>query len=686
MTMMPAAEAPNPVDPHSIVPADGEQLREMLLVAHQQLRVAQAESADLNLLVDALQTIVADGEDADPFVSVFAVLGGLFRFAHAVVLVDSPAAGAARADASDGSAEAGRTPMLRCAVATLPELVDSRWPMTSAFTRVLNGRVVATVPRPSPRDDWPTVASRHGITADQPALFLPLRAREQRGLMMLLRPADDDGFDRRDVAVARRLSVLASQALATRQGNRAESERRQLKTLTDELRTARDKLAYRADHDELTGLANRSYFDRKATAAFANIGTGQRIGIAFIDVDGFKQVNDHYGHDVGDRLLVAVAQRLRSYALDDTDVVARISGDEFMILVNPVTDPDTVMRMVHRGLDQMRAPFDLGDHQLLVSASVGMAFYPEHGTTYDDLRRNADIAMYRAKRAARGSALVYEPSMGAAIAHRLEREQDLRRAIASRRFRAVMQPKVDLAAGRVIGFEALARQMHADGVLGTSANFIEIASQTGLLDEITAIVIDDALRTLPDLDRAFGDDTVININISTRQATDPSLLERLLHRLRRAGIVERVMLEVTEDALLADEVFQNEIMPMVTAAGARVSIDDFGTGYASLSRLLTVSADEIKIDRSFVTAIHRRPRSQVMLGAMETIANELGATIVAEGIETDDELRYLVQSTGVRAAQGYLFARPAPAVDLVRDRDALLAELAELSKSAQARR
>lgn len=637
--------------------ADQEQLRELVLAQHYQLVGLRREVANLNLLINALNTLLERDADAEPFAAVFAVLGPLFQFSQAAVLVEDEAGG-----------------QLRCVVATEPGLVETLWASTTMTARVLAGRVIATVTQHR-ESSWPPAAARLGLFPQQPALYLPVRIREQRGLMMLLRPVDSDGFDRRDIAVAQKLSLIASQALATRRANRVERERTDLKRLADELQAARDSLAYRANHDELTGLASRSYFEQQAALAIAAMKPGQQLAIAFVDLDGFKQVNDFYGHETGDGLLIEVANRLRRYVVDDTDLVARISGDEFMFLINPITGVDGLMAAVGSGLADMREPFLLRGRQLMISASVGVAVYPDHGTTFDELRRNADMAMYRAKHTSRGTVSIYKPSIGSAMASRLDSEQELRRAVAERRFRAAVQPKVDLATMKVVGFELLARKVDESGVVGQSAGFIDLAIQTGLLDQITNIVLEDAIEMLPQLDAAFGAHTTFSVNVSTRQATDPVRLASFLERIGASGYASRFTLEVTEDALLAIDVFRDEIMPLITAAGVGVSIDDFGTGYASLSRLLTITADEIKIDRSFVTALPARPRSQVMLKAMETIGSELGATVVAEGIETIEELTYLRRNTRVRVAQGFLFSKPMLPAELIGQHGTLEARL-----------
>jgi diguanylate cyclase (GGDEF)-like protein len=676
-----APHPPEPVgaDPH-VRPGDGdparrylaaqvdsasvEELREQVLSQHQQLRGLRRDVANLSLLIEALNTLMERDADAEPFTAVFGVLGPLFQFSQAAVLVEDDAGGT-----------------LRCVVSTEPGLVDTLWQATSMTTRVLAGRVIATVTQHR-ESSWPSAATQLGLRPQQPALYLPVSVRDQRGLMMLLRPVGAEGFDRRDIAVARKLSLIASQALATRRANRVERERTDLKRLAGELQAARDSLAYRANHDELTGLVSRSYFEHQATTAIAGMKPGQQLAIAFIDLDGFKQVNDYYGHEIGDDLLIEVANRLRRYLVDDTDLVARISGDEFLFLSNPITSADDVMKAATRGLADLREPFLLRGRQLMISASVGVAIYPDHGTTFDELRRNADMAMYRAKHSTRGVAMLYQPSMGLAVATKLDKEQRLRRAVAERRFKAAVQPKVDVKTMEIVGFELLARQVDENGTVGTSASFIDLAVQSGLLDEITTIVLDDALALLPQIDQQFGAHTTFSVNVSTRQATDPVLLRSFLDRISASGYASRFTMEVTEDALLAIDVFRDEILPVITAAGVGVSIDDFGTGYASMSRLLTITANEIKIDRSFVTGLPTRPRSQVMLKAMETIGNELGAVVVAEGIETIEELDYLRQHTNVHVAQGYLFARPMLPAELIAQQAELMSRLSRAHAAA----
>ncbi len=639
-----------------------EELREVILAQHRQLDALQREVDDAEVLIQALNALLKLDADAEPFASVFDVLAPLLQFSHALVLVED--------DAPDAS--------LRCVAASHPGLVGTAWDRTPIISKAVGGRVIATVP-PGTGDAWPPDVVRCGLSPDQPALYLPLGSRDRRGMLMLLRPLGTEGYDRRDITVARKLSLLASHAFATRQANRSEKERRRLHELTKELRSAQDALAYRANYDPLTGLPNRAFFEEQITRATRELAPGQKMALAFIDLDGFKQVNDFYGHDTGDKLLTAVAERLRDH-IRDHDILGRISGDEFVLLLNPIADAASVTPIVDRVLDGLREPFHIGPLHLMASASVGLAVFPDHGDDYERLRRNADMAMYSAKNNARGRAAFFEDRIARATTSRARAEQELRRAVADGRFRAVLQPKIDLMTMRVVGFETLARRVGGDGSLGPGADFIELAGDLGLLDQITDIVLDSLLTDLPGLDAAYGDGTSISVNVATGQATDPRRMDAVLARLRGTGRPDRFVVEVTEDALLNADAFRDDVLPLLVDAGVRVSIDDFGTGYAALSRMVDVPADEVKIDRSFVTTVHERARSQVIVRALSTVGHELGSSVVAEGVETVDELRYLVTHTAIRYGQGYLFARPAPAHDLIARRAQLLASLARLER------
>jgi c-di-GMP phosphodiesterase Gmr len=295
---------------------------------------------------------------------------------------------------------------------------------------------------------------------------------------------------------------------------------------------------------------------------------------------------------------------------------------------------------------------------VLTSASIGASIYPQHGDSYEALRRCADSAMYHAKHQRKGSASYYELAADSGLTARMALEQRLRVAIRERHFRAAFQAKVDLQTGRTEGFEALARWVEPDGTVHLPGKFIDLATELGLLDEITRFVLDDVARSLPQLISQYGSDTSVSINVGARQAGDSVFMNSFIQQLVATGLARRIVVELTEDAVMATQHFQRRVLPALRQIGVRVSIDDFGTGFSSLSTLADITADEVKVDRAFITDIHLRVRSQVILKAIESLCVALEITTVAEGVETAEELAYLRANTTIRFAQGYLFAKP----------------------------
>ena len=314
--------------------------------------------------------------------------------------------------------------------------------------------------------------------------------------------------------------------------------------------------------------------------------------------------------------------------------------------------------MIDRVLDALKEPFSIEGHDVLTSASVGASIYPLHGDTYESLRRCADSAMYRAKTHRKGSVSYFDESMGNTLTARMDIEQRLRAAIREQRFRVAFQPKVSLATGRVLGFEALIRWVEEDGTINMPGLFIELASELGLLDDITRFALRDVVRNLPLLTERYGEHTTVSLNVSAAQAGDVGFMHAFVEEIAESGQAQRIVLELTEDALVATARFQHHVLPRLRAIGVRVSIDDFGTGFSSLSTLADITADEVKVDRAFITSIHDRPRSQGILKAIESLCSALGIEMVAEGVETEEELAYLRSSTGITVVQGYFFAKP----------------------------
>ena len=357
-------------------------------------------------------------------------------------------------------------------------------------------------------------------------------------------------------------------------------------------------------------------------------------------------------------------------------MLARISGDEFVLLVNPVKSEAQLRSVVDGLLEELKRPFHVEAFEVFTSASIGVSIYPEHGLSYEALRRNADSAMYRAKSGSKGGAAFFDFNMGQTVAARMELEQRLRLAIRDRRFCCAFQPKVDIRSQEVIGFETLIRWRDDDTEIQPPGAFIGLAIELGLIDPITHFVLGEAVNSIGRLDDAFGGGTKIAVNVAAKQAGDVTFMRLFVENLKASGYADRFIVEVTEDAFIAKNQFQTQVLPMLRNIGAKVSIDDFGTGYSSLSMLADITADEIKVDRSFITDIHQRPRTQSVLKAIEFVSYALGMTVVAEGIETVEELAYLQGATRIRYGQGFYFAKPFFLEDHAKAKRVLRDELA----------
>ena len=410
----------------------------------------------------------------------------------------------------------------------------------------------------------------------------------------------------------------------------------------------------RAYFDELTGLPNRSVIETRANGLLHG---EQSFALAFLDLDNFKQINDYYGHAVGDSLLVEFTKRI-SHNLRSTDMLSRISGDEFLLLLSPVLSRSEVDDYVEFVVQRLRAPFYIDNTELFASASIGVSIYPEHGHTFGELRHNADVAMYQIKNATKGGAMIFDAAMEQEAQQRMQTEQALRLAILDKRFCCAFQPKVEMRTQKVRGIEALVRLRDENGEILAPGSFINLAVELGLIDELTHLVLDEIMQSIDLIDTTFGADVSISVNVAAKQACNLAFMTSFTAALAATGCPERFIVEVTEDAFVAKSKFQTEILPMLRRIGVRISIDDFGIGYSSLSALADITADEIKIDRSFITDIHKRPRSQSILRAIESISDALGMTVIAEGVETIEEVLYLQSATRIRYAQGYYFSKP----------------------------
>jgi c-di-GMP phosphodiesterase Gmr len=428
---------------------------------------------------------------------------------------------------------------------------------------------------------------------------------------------------------------------------------------------------FRAYYDDLTDLPSRRVIEHRANSLVQREAPG-RFALAFLDIDNFKHINDYYGHAVGDALLVEIAKRL-GLDLRESDMLARISGDEFMLLLNPIQREHEVAEYIQSTLERLRAPFFIDGSEIFASASIGVSLYPEHGRSYDVLRQNADIAMYRVKNDGKDAAAFFDAGMEREALARMKVEQSLRLAILEKRFCCAFQAKVDIRTEDIKGIEALVRLRDDAGVIQAPGTFINLAVELGLIDELTHLVLAEIVKSIDLINETFGADTTISINVAAKQAGNPEFMRSFAEALEATGYPSRFMIEVTEDAFVAKTHFQTEILPIFRRLGVGISIDDFGIGYSSLSALADITADEIKIDRSFITDIHKRPRSQGILKAIESLSEALGMTVIAEGIESFEELAYLQAATKIRYAQGFYFSRPIfleelkPAVRILND-------------------
>jgi len=458
-----------------------------------------------------------------------------------------------------------------------------------------------------------------------------------------------------------------------------------------ELKALEDHLFRTAYYDELTGLPMRRVIEHRVNSLLQRDEPQDRFALAFLDIDNFKHINDYYGHAIGDELLVEVAKRL-GMNLRETDMLSRISGDEFLLLLNPIRSEHEVAEYIHFTLERLKAPFFIDGSEIFGSTSIGVSIYPDHGRSYQALRQNADIAMYRVKNNGKGSAAFFDAGMEREALARMKIEQSLRLAILEKRFCCAFQAKVDIRTQDIKGIEALVRLRDDEGVIQAPGTFINLAVELGLIDELTHLVLAEIVKSIDLINETFGHGTTISINVAAKQAGNPEFMRSFAEALEATGFPSRFMIEVTEDAFVAKTHFQDLILPIFRRLGVGISIDDFGIGYSSLSALADITADEIKIDRSFITDIHKRPRSQGILRAIESLSEALGMTVIAEGLESFEELAYLQAATKIRYAQGFYFSRPIfleelkPAVPLSSDTRANLANRPpQLSRPTYAR-
>jgi diguanylate cyclase (GGDEF)-like protein/PAS domain S-box-containing protein len=517
-------------------------------------------------------------------------------------------------------------------------------------------------------DEPPRVVSRAGGPPDDPALSaaeyaaLALAEDSATAAEVLVTIADHGD------AMFGVLSVLAEEghALSEQDAGFVGAVGHVLSGAVQRLRSE-DELRHQSLHDSLVDLPNRVLFlDRLERALARTRRSADCVAVIFIDLDRFKNINDSLGHDAGDVLLRSLAPRLRA-ALRDNDTLARFGGDEFVVLCEELSDSTQALNVAQRLRNALDAPFRLGDQEHVVSASIGVAVSSDKYQGHpDELVRDADAAMYRAKASGRNRIELFDEVLRARIVHRLETEAGLRGAIERDELRLYYQPIVDIETHAVLRCEALVRWQHPERGLVPPDEFIPVAEETGLIIPLGTWVVEEACRQMAawSADPESGlADLSVSVNLSALQVVQEGLAPMIAEVLRRYDVApRRLVCEITETSLIENPEVAEQTLLALQELGVSVALDDFGTGYSSLASLKRFALAAIKLDRSFIKEMTPGSRDAAIIGSLVTMADSLGLGVVAEGVETEHQRRQL-QDMGCEVAQGYLFGRPVPAAD-----------------------
>jgi diguanylate cyclase (GGDEF)-like protein/PAS domain S-box-containing protein len=433
-----------------------------------------------------------------------------------------------------------------------------------------------------------------------------------------------------------------------------------------ERKMAEDQIRHAAFHDALTGLPNRTLLSDRLSVAIerARRKSSYQFAVLFLDLDRFKVVNDSLGHDMGDKLLVDLSRRLEQ-CVRKLDTVARLGGDEFAVLLDGLESHEEAIHIAIRIQEALAAPFDLNSHEFFTSASIGIAFSMTSYDRPEDILRDADTAMYRAKANGKARHEIFDVGMHTRAMEMLKLENDLYRAVERGEIVAYFQPIVCLKTGRISGFEALARWHHPERGLVSPADFIPLAEDTGLIVPLGMMILRQSCLQTQEWNRlyAFEKPLTISVNLSGKQFSQSDLVERIKDILDEAKLApELLRLEITETVIMENARNSIEMLQQLKALGVQFSIDDFGTGYSSLSYLNRFPFDVLKIDRSFVNRMAFEKESLGIVKTIMALANELGKAVVAEGVESENQRRTLAE-LGCQFGQGFFFSKPIPALD-----------------------
>ena len=429
---------------------------------------------------------------------------------------------------------------------------------------------------------------------------------------------------------------------------------------------AENRIRHLAEFDVLTQLPNRVLLgDRLAQAVAAARRNGDQLAVLFIDLDRFKNINDSLGHAMGDRVLQEVASRLHRL-IRQSDTVSRLGGDEFVVVVTGLEQPGFAVNTAQKILNALGQPYLIGEHELQITPSIGIALYPDNGADTDSLLKNADAAMYHAKNSGRNNFQFFTPEFNHWVTERLRIENGLRHALERQELLIHYQPQVDLASGRIVGSEALLRWQPEPGTLVPPDRFIPIAEETGMIHAIGRWVLDEACRQLGQWDAEGATPIRMAVNVAVPQLRRHDFVSHVKEALTRHALAPgRLEIEVTESVFLDLDSQIGQTLRSLTDLGVKLSLDDFGTGYSSLSYLRNFRFDVLKIDRSFVSELHRNRDDVTLIRAIVSIARDMSLVTVAEGIETAEQQRMLTD-LGCSVGQGYHFSRPVPAAELAR--------------------
>jgi diguanylate cyclase (GGDEF)-like protein/PAS domain S-box-containing protein len=444
--------------------------------------------------------------------------------------------------------------------------------------------------------------------------------------------------------------------------------------LTSEVRVEAE-LKHKANHDVLTGLPNRNLFgDRLQQAVIRAKRQESKFAVLFVDMDNFKHINDSMGHIVGDALLKEVSKRLMSCARD-VDTVSRVGGDEFTLILEEVDGEAGISIVAARILEKVCQPCLLEGKELQITISVGIATFPENGSTAAELVKNADMAMYHVKEMGRNNFYYFTPALNEKAQQRMETELSLRKAIRGKEVIAFFQPKVDMIGGQIIGMEALARWPKGDGKFASPAQFVPVAEQTGMILEMDILILEKTcnfMNLLAPTIKKNGTPFKVSVNLSAKNLERKDRLQSLVAVVERMGVDPKVIeFEVTESIIVRDVESALELLHSLTNGGYAISIDDFGTGYSSLSYLARFPLSTLKVDKTFVDNIESKSSSLAIVQAIISMAHGIGVKAIAEGVEKKSQLEIL-RKLGCDQLQGYIFSKPLPEK-----------EIAELLKSGK---